>query len=75
MSDATGRPLMIANPTEAGQLLLNGSAVVIATQMPDVLPGSTPIAYGGWEAAYIVVTRKGTTMLPDPYSARLLPTF
>jgi len=69
MSDANSRPIMIASPTESGQMLINGSPVVIATMMPDVLPGSTPVAFGGWKAAYTVVTRKATTMLIDPYSS------
>jgi len=49
---------LIAHPTEAGQFLINGSPVVIATQLPDVLPGTTPIAFGGWKAGYTVVTRR-----------------
>jgi HK97 family phage major capsid protein len=46
MSDAAGRPIMIDNPTQAGQFLLNGSPVVMATQMPSVAPGSTPVLFG-----------------------------
>jgi HK97 family phage major capsid protein len=69
MSDGIGRPIMIANPTESGQMLINGSPVVIASQMLNVEPGATPVAFGGWKAAYMVVTRKATQMLVDPYSA------
>jgi HK97 family phage major capsid protein len=29
---------------------------------------STPVAFGGWKAAYMIVTRKATTMLTDPFS-------
>lgn len=68
MSDATGRPIMIASPTESGQFLINGSPVVIASQMPDVAPGATPVAFGNWRAAYTLVTRSAVTMLTDPYS-------
>ena len=69
MSDATGRPLMIASPTEAGTFLVNGSPVKIATQMPDVTPGATPVAFGNWKEVYMLVNRKAVTMQQDPYSA------
>src|SRR5262245_8838857 len=68
MSDATGRPIMIASPTESGQFLINGSPVVIASQFPDVAPGATPVAFGNWRAAYTLVTRRAVTLLTDPYS-------
>jgi HK97 family phage major capsid protein len=69
MSDANGRPIMTVAPTEAAPFLLAGSPVVIANQLPDVAPGATPIAYGNWKQAYMVVNRKGVTMQSDPYSA------
>jgi len=48
IADGIGRPIMIANPTESGQMLINGSPVVIASQMPNVEPGATrsPLAAG-----------------------------
>jgi len=67
MSDAIGRPLLIASPTEGGQFLLNGSPIVIASQMPN--PGATPVAFGNWRQGYMIVDRRALTMLPDPYSA------
>jgi HK97 family phage major capsid protein len=69
MSDANGRPIMTAGPTEAAPFLLGGAPVVIATQMPDVSPGTTPVAYGNWKQAYMVVNRKAVTMQQDPCSA------
>jgi len=69
MSDANGRPIMSAGPTEATPFLLGGVPVVIAPLMPNVEPGSTPVAYGNWNQAYMVVTRKAVTMQQDPYSA------
>ena len=69
MSDANGRPIMIANPTQAGQFLINGSPVVLTTQMPDPVAGATPVAFGNWNSAHTVVNRKAVTMLHDPYSA------
>lgn len=69
LSDAMGRPIMMASPTEAGQYLVAGSPVVIANQMPGVTVGATPVAYGNWKEAYMVVNRKAVTMQQDPYSA------
>lgn len=76
MSDATGRPIMIPMPVGTpgtnvlpGTMSLNGTPVNIVTQMPDVAPGSTPVAYGNWNEVYMVVNRKAVTMQQDPYSA------
>jgi HK97 family phage major capsid protein len=69
MSDGIGRPIMIADPTQGGRMVIGGRPVVIATQMPDVAPGSTPVAYGDWAEAYTLIVRKGTTLIQDPYSA------
>jgi HK97 family phage major capsid protein len=69
MSDSNGRPIMLPSPVEPGQYLINGSRVIIATQMPDVAPGATPVAFGAWDVVYLVVTRKAVTMQADPYSA------
>src|SRR5262249_30231583 len=38
MSDAISRPLMIQDPTEPSKYSINGSPVVIVTQLPDVAP-------------------------------------
>jgi hypothetical protein len=42
---------------------------VNASQMPNVTPGSTPIAFGDWKRTYTIVTRKNPTISVDPYSA------
>jgi len=68
MSDANGRPIMTAAPSEAAPFLLGGVPVIIAQQMPDVMPGAMPVAYGNWQEAYTVVNRKAVTMMQDPYS-------
>jgi HK97 family phage major capsid protein len=69
MSDSTGRPIMLPMPTDNSQFTINGSPVRIATRMPDVAPGATPVAFGDWKRAYMVVNRKAVTILQDPYSA------
>src|SRR5262245_9478322 len=69
MSDANGRPIMIANPTEGAPFLLGGAPVVINALMPDVAPGATPVAFGNWQQAYTIVNRRGVTVQNDPFSA------
>jgi HK97 family phage major capsid protein len=69
MSDANGRPIMTSTPGDETPFRLGGVPVIIAPQMPDCVPGATPVAFGNWNRAYMVVNRKGVTMQQDPYSA------
>jgi len=75
MSDANGRPIMTANPTEGAPYLLGGVPVIIAPQMPNVETGATPVAFGNWNRAYMVVNRKGITMTMGPFSGGFCPIF
>jgi HK97 family phage major capsid protein len=75
MSDSNGRPIMTASPTEGAAFLLGGVPVIIAPGMPDVHPGATPVAFGNWNRAYMVVNRKGITMQMDPFSGGFCPLF
>lgn len=68
MSDSIGRPIMIANPTQPGVFVIGGWPVRIATQLPDVAPGSVPVIFGNLKAAYTLINRKQIYMLQDPYS-------
>jgi HK97 family phage major capsid protein len=69
MSDAAGRPIFSQPPQ--GELVptIAGSPVRILTQMPDIAPGSTPVMFGDLRAGYMLVTRSGLSMTPDPYTA------
>jgi len=72
MSDASGRPMLATFPQDipnSAGFLLNGSPLTIVTQMPDVAPGTTPVAFGNWNEVYMIVNRKAVTMQQDPYSA------
>jgi len=60
---------MTANAAEDAPFLIGGVPVIIAPGMPNVETGATPVAFGNWNRAYMVVTRKGVTMTQDPYSA------
>jgi hypothetical protein len=69
MSDATQRPLWGQLPGGLPGYIFAGSPIQVVRQMPDMAPGSTPTAFGNWAETYVVVTRSGMTMRPDPYSA------
>ena len=68
MTDAAGRPIMIADPTQPSRYLINGSPVIITTQMPDCVPGATPLMFADFKKLYILVVRKAVTMLQDPFT-------
>jgi HK97 family phage major capsid protein len=69
MSDTSTRPLWAQLPGGAPGFTFCGSPINIVSQMPDVAPGSTPIAFGDWRRTYMIVWRKAVTMQQDPYSA------
>ena len=69
MSDVQGRPLLPGMPTGTVPLQIAGTPIMVVTQMPDVAPGSIPIAIGNWRKVGMIVWRKAVTMQQDPYSA------
>jgi HK97 family phage major capsid protein len=71
MSSAEGRPLFgpTGTNTPGTGFSFAGSPINIVSQMPDVQPGSTPLAFGNWKRAYTIVTRKLLTLQIDSYSA------
>jgi HK97 family phage major capsid protein len=74
MTDGTGRPLMLPVPITDGaapgaRFSIAGFPVHILTQLPDVHPGTTPILFGSLRNAYLMVVRRGVSMVSDPYSA------
>jgi len=44
--------------------------VVTDDFMPDVGAGKFPLAFGDFRRGYIIVDRRGTTVLRDPYTAK-----
>lgn len=52
----------------AGQLL--GYSVVTDDYMPDVGADAYAVAFGDFRRGYVVVDRRGTTILRDPYTAK-----
>ena len=76
MSDGNGRPIYSEQTINAdGVPSLLGLPMRDVTQMPgyldaagDKVIGSKPIALGDWKKWYLVVERKGFSVLRDPYS-------
>jgi HK97 family phage major capsid protein len=65
MSDTGGRPIWSSLPGEEPGFRLAGSPIIIASQMPDVMAGSTPVAFGNWKRTYTCAWRKAPTMQID----------
>ncbi len=60
-----------ANGIAAGQpALLLGYPVEIDEEMPDMEVGKSPIVFGDFEKAYIIVDRPGIRMIVDPYTKK-----
>ena len=47
---------------------LLGYPVVEAEDMPDIAPGSFPIAFGNFKAGYLIAERSATSILRDPFT-------
>jgi HK97 family phage major capsid protein len=69
MSDSVGHPLILSNMQSQPGLSLFGSPIRIVSQFPDVAPGATPIGYGDWRRAYVIVRRSGPSMWVDNFSS------
>ena len=54
---------------------LLGYAVVEAADMPNVAAGASPIAFGNFEAGYLITERTGTRILRDPFSNKPFVSF
>jgi HK97 family phage major capsid protein len=62
-------PQVFGGDLNRSESRLNGSPVNIVSQMPECLPGNTPVLYGNMRQTYTLVNRSATTMVPDPYTA------
>ena len=58
-------------PTLPGQTAtIFGYPVTEIEAMPDIGPGTTPIAFGDFAKGYLIVDRAGVRVLRDPYSSK-----
>jgi len=70
IKDADGNYLWQPPAAPGSRAMLMGFPVVEAEDMPDIVAGSTPIAFGDFGRGYLVVDRTGVRVLRDPYSAK-----
>jgi HK97 family phage major capsid protein len=50
--------------------VLLGSPVLTDDFMPDVAADSFSVAFGNWKRGYVIVERRGTSILRDPYTRK-----
>lgn len=70
LKDADGNPIWQPS-LQAGQpsKLLDYPVIEIA-EMPDVAANALPIAFGDFKRGYMILDRKGVSVLRDPYSKK-----
>ena len=66
--DGEGNYLWRPGILDGAPEILLGKPVLVDEFMPDVGAGTYPIAYGNFQKAYLIVERKGTSILRDPYT-------
>lgn len=62
LKDADGRFIWTDSLTDGEPDRLLGRPVIFADHMPDIAAGKTPIAFGDFSRAYLIVDRLGTTI-------------
>lgn len=70
LKDADGRFLWSDGLTTDTPARLAGYPVLIVEDMPDIGSGTTPVAFGDFQAGYTVAERPDTRILRDPFSAK-----
>jgi len=68
LKDTTGQYLWQPAMTAGQPATLLGYPVVEAEAMPDIATNSLAVAFGNFEAAYLIADRTATQVLRDPYS-------
>ncbi|UPH70912.1 phage major capsid protein [Abyssibius alkaniclasticus] len=70
MKDADGRFLWSDGLAAGEPARLMGYPVLIAEDMPDIMPNAAAIAFGDFTAGYTVAERPDLRILRDPFSAK-----
>lgn len=68
MKDGDGNFIWRPGLIEGQPDMLLGYPVIEAEDMPDMVGGAFPIAFGNFERGYTIVERTGTKVLRDPYT-------
>ncbi len=66
----SGRPLWQPSLAVGTNNTLLGAEVVVATSMPEVISGKTPIVFGDFRQGYQIVDRGGIKVLRDPFTQK-----
>ncbi|GHA29358.1 phage capsid protein [Devosia pacifica] len=70
LKDADGNYLWQPPTSPEGRASFMGFALVEAEDMPDIDDDAFAIAFGDFRRGYLVVDRRGVSVLRDPYSAK-----
>jgi HK97 family phage major capsid protein len=70
LTDANGDYLWRDGMTAGAPPSLLGYPVEFSEDMPDIAPGSVPIAFSNWRLAYLIVDKAGIRYLRDPFSSK-----
>ena len=68
LKDADGSFLWQPGLSEAQPNRLLGYPVIEAEDMPDIAAGNLPIAFGNFQAGYLIAERSATRILRDPFT-------
>ena len=68
LKDGDGAFLWQGSMMDASPDRLLGYPVVEAADMPSVAAGTSPVAFGNFNAGYLIAERMGTRILRDPYT-------
>jgi HK97 family phage major capsid protein len=70
ITDDDGRPVFTPSLRENIPGVLLGFPVIEFEHMPDVTPGSFPLAFGNWQRGYVIGDRTPLNILRDPYTRK-----
>lgn len=70
LRDGDGRQLWQPSTAEGQPSTLLAYPVTELPDMPDMATGTTPIAFGNFARAYLIVDRTGVRVLRDPFTAK-----
>ncbi|MGL1922048.1 MAG: phage major capsid protein [Hyphomicrobiales bacterium] len=70
LKDADGNYMWRPAETVNGKASLLNYSIAEVEQMPDITTDSTSLAFGDFGRGYLIVDRRGISILRDPYSAK-----
>lgn len=70
LKDADGNYLWQPAVTPGANATFMGFGLTEAEDMPDIAANATPIAFGDFRRGYLIVDRRGVSILRDPFSAK-----